>query len=50
MPIFATQVTTLAVSGLYLFWRAYTEARRRREHTLHERIAYLLWIVASQPS
>jgi hypothetical protein len=48
MPLLATQVTTLAVTGLYLFWRTYTEARRRYEHRLHERVAYLLWVVAMQ--
>jgi hypothetical protein len=41
-------MATLAVASIYYFWRAYEYARQERPRSLHERVAYLLWIVAHQ--
>ena len=39
---------TLAVSVIYCVWQAYVRAQLRREGVLRERVAYMLWIVASR--
>ena len=38
--------TALAVIAVYCVWRAWAQARLRREALLHRRVAYLLWVVA----
>ena len=40
--------TALAVTGIYIVWRAYDEMRRQRQGRLHQRVAYLLWVAASR--
>jgi hypothetical protein len=39
-------VSTLAVSIIYCVWQAYRRSCDRRERTLRERVAYLLWVMA----
>jgi hypothetical protein len=39
---------TLAVSVVYCLWQAYMRVRIRREQVLRERVAYLLWVMASR--
>jgi hypothetical protein len=46
-PLYST-FTALAVTSIYVFWQRYTESRVRRVRTLQERVAYMLWTVASQ--
>ena len=40
--------TALAVASIYTVWRSYQLTRVRRAQTLHERVAYMLWVVASR--
>jgi hypothetical protein len=40
--------TALAVSAIYIAWRAYDQARRLRVCQLHQRVAYMLWVMAGQ--
>jgi hypothetical protein len=39
---------TLAVSAIFCIWNAYRQARLRRERLLRQRVAYMLWIVATR--
>jgi hypothetical protein len=39
---------TLAVSAIYCVWYSYQAERLRRDRVLRERVAYMLWVVASQ--
>ncbi len=41
-------ITTLAVAMIFCVWRAYAQTEQQRERTLHERVAYLLWVMATQ--
>ena len=36
----------LTVAAAYCVWRAFAEARRRREQLLRRRVAYMLWVMA----
>ena len=40
--------TALAVSAIYIVWRAYDQSRRLHACQLHHRVAYMLWVVAGQ--
>jgi hypothetical protein len=40
-------VAALTVAIIYYTWRTFDEGRRRRERTLRERVAYMLWTMAT---
>jgi hypothetical protein len=48
MELLCCNVATLAVALVYYTWRAYDQARAARQRLLHERVAYLLWVVADR--
>jgi hypothetical protein len=48
MQLLCCDLAALAIAVLYYSWRAYHQARLRREQTLRERVAYLLWAVATE--
>jgi hypothetical protein len=48
MPVLCSGMATLAVASIYYFWRAYEYARSQRPRGLHERVAYMLWVMAHQ--
>ena len=50
MQSLCCSIATLAVAGIYCTWRAYHIARLEHERTLRERVAYMLWIMASRAS
>jgi hypothetical protein len=41
---------TLALSAIYCLYRAYLHAHLRRRRLLHERVAYMLWVMARGPA
>jgi len=48
MQTFSGGVAALAVTAIYYVWRSYHLGRARQSRTLHERVAYMLWVVAGQ--
>jgi hypothetical protein len=46
-PIF-TMMPTLAVSVIFCLYNAVRQFRLRRVRCLHERVAYMLWVMANQ--
>ncbi|MFL5244290.1 MAG: hypothetical protein ACJ8FY_19490 [Gemmataceae bacterium] len=46
-PIIAT-LPTLAVSATFCIWNAYRAHIKRRIKLRHERVAYLLWVMANE--
>jgi hypothetical protein len=48
MQVLSGSVTTLAVTAIYYLWRAYQQGRVQHSRTLHERVAYMLWITATR--
>jgi hypothetical protein len=38
----------LTVAATYCVWRAYAQARLRRQGLLCRRVAYLLWVIAER--
>jgi hypothetical protein len=48
MPVFCSGVATLAVASIYYLWRAYEYVRQQQPRHLHERVAYMLWVIAHQ--
>ena len=48
MQLLFTSLPTLTVSLLYCAWNAYRGAWLLRERKLRERVAYLLWIIATE--
>lgn len=48
MPAISCTIATLAVASIYYTWRAYKEWLDHRDHTLRERVAYMLWIMADR--
>ena len=43
-----TSAPVLAISALYCVWNAWRVAQLRRERRLRERVAYLLWVLATE--
>lgn len=41
-------IAALAVAVIYYVWRARDEVRRRRDRAVRERVAYMLWVMATQ--
>jgi hypothetical protein len=48
MELLCCNAAALAVALVYYTWRAYDQARAARQRLLHERVAYLLWVVAGR--
>jgi hypothetical protein len=46
MDVILTVMPTLAVSAVFCIWDAYRRHLIQRREQLHERVAYLLWVVA----
>jgi hypothetical protein len=44
----AGSVAALAVASIYYVWKAYFQFQLLRERTLRDRVAYMLWVVATQ--
>jgi hypothetical protein len=38
----------LAVAVIFYSWRAWQQFNDRRQRNLHQRVAYMLWVVAHQ--
>lgn len=49
LPI-GPSLAALAVAVIFYAWRAWREVESRRQHKLRERVAYMLWVAASQDS
>jgi hypothetical protein len=47
MQMICCNVAALAVASIYYTWRAYTGELLTRQRTLRDRVAFLLWMVAS---
>ena len=47
MPAILNSLTALTVATIYYGWRAYLQLHLRKIGTLHERVAFMLWIVAT---
>jgi hypothetical protein len=47
MHVLPSSFTVMAVSAIYLIWRTYDQIRPRHGQTLHERVAYMLWMMAN---
>jgi hypothetical protein len=45
-PLLALNVA--AVAGIHCIWRAYCDWLKKRQQTLRERVAYMLWMAAHQ--
>jgi len=43
-----TSMATLAVSTIFCLWRFYQQSEQQRHRLLRERVAYMLWTMASQ--
>jgi hypothetical protein len=43
-------VAALAVAVIYYVWRAHEQVRVRRDRVVRERVAYMLWVMATQGS
>jgi len=48
MQPLVTALPTLTVSVLYCFWNFYRLVQYQRQRRLRERVAYMLWIVATE--
>jgi hypothetical protein len=48
MQLLITQTALMVVTALYLVWRTYDEVRTRRQQTLRQRVAYMLWVMAER--
>jgi hypothetical protein len=48
MELLCCNAAALVVALVYYTWRAYDQARAARQRLLHERVAYLLWVIADR--
>ncbi len=48
MTMLPCSVAAMAVTSIYYLWRAYAFAMFKRERTLRERVAYMLWAMAER--
>jgi hypothetical protein len=39
-------MAAVAVSAIYCLWQQYHQSEIKRQRTLHERVAYMLWMAA----
>ncbi len=49
MPTLCSGVAALAVASIYDLWRSYAAVYLRQQLLLHQRVAYMLWVMAEQP-
>jgi hypothetical protein len=47
MQVLSGSLATLVVASIYYAWRAY-HARREQRRILHERVAFMLWVLAHE--
>jgi hypothetical protein len=47
MPTFVCGVAALAVAGIFYTWRSYHDMMIHKQRTLRERVAYMLWVMAT---
>lgn len=40
-------MAALAVAGIFYTWRAWQQAQSKRHQVLRERVAYMLWVMAT---
>ncbi len=50
MQVIWFDLAALSVAAIYYIWRAFDESRRRKARVLRERVAYMLWVMATQNS
>ena len=43
-------LAALAVAVIYYMWRAHDQVRVRKDRAIRERVAYMLWVMATQGS
>jgi hypothetical protein len=48
MQLIIATFPTLAVATIYCIWRRVYDAQLRRERTLRERVAQMLWVMAHE--
>jgi len=48
MQMISGQVAAIAVTAIYGIWRLYAQSHFQRQRTLRERVALMLWEVASR--
>ncbi|HEY7158196.1 MAG TPA: hypothetical protein VH575_29860 [Gemmataceae bacterium] len=48
MQALLRSMPTLAIAILYYLWHHHEERQRRRRRVLHERVSYMLWIMATR--
>jgi hypothetical protein len=41
-------LAALAVAVIYYVWRAHEQVRVRKDRAIRERVAYMLWVMATQ--
>jgi hypothetical protein len=46
-PIWAN-LAALAVAVIYYTWRSFNEIQVRKDRALRERVAYMLWVMATR--
>jgi hypothetical protein len=46
MPLLTTIAAAVSVAAIFVIWRGYAEFMCRRQRTLRERVAYMLWMAA----
>lgn len=49
MSLICCNIAALTVACVFYLWRSYTADLARREQTLRERVAYMLWVMATNP-
>jgi hypothetical protein len=47
MNLVMANMAALAVASIFYAWRAYAQTRKQRQ--LRHRVAYMLWVAATQP-
>jgi hypothetical protein len=48
MQLVMLNIAALTVAGLYYTWRSFNQLRNRRDRVIRERVAYMLWVMATQ--
>jgi hypothetical protein len=41
-------IAALVVGAIFYVWRAYEQVRVRRARSVRQRVAYMLWVMATQ--
>jgi hypothetical protein len=48
MQLIVLNTAALTVAAIYYAWRTFYQVRHRRDRVLRERVAYMLWTMATQ--